>query len=223
MPLRHWLFVVALWGTGWVFAAPPAVTQGRLACVPRDANTKVTAHVEGKPTSVRVYFHQTGDPCGEYYVDMHPSPQDPTLYTGILPLVAADATSVTYQVHVLSPGGKETLADAMSAPVSGNCVAPPLTPDDLHTASAIALGLTQPAQHGAPCHFKCNGVVSVITVSGDLKPNEECRLVLAGKTKPWWEKPGVLGTAGVLGAGGIAAGLISGSNNNRTPPSPARP
>jgi hypothetical protein len=223
MAFRSWLFVVALCGTGWVFAAPPAVTQARLACIPRDANTKITAHVEGKPTAVRAYFHQTGDSCGEYYVDMRPSPQDPTLYTAILPLVAADATSIMYQVHVLNAGGKETLADFMVAPVSGNCVAPPLTPDDLHAANAIALGLTLPGQHSVPCHFKCNGIVSVITASGELKPNEECRLVLAGKTLPWWEKRGVLGAAGAIGAGAIAAGLGSGSNNNRTPPSPARP
>ena len=46
---------------------------------------------------------------------------------------------------------------------------------------------------------------------------------LAGKTLPWWEKRGVLGAAGAIGAGAIAAGLSSGSNNNHTPPSPARP
>lgn len=205
-----------------MYAAPPSVTQTRLACIPRDANAKVTARVEGKPSSVRLYFHQTDDACGDYYVDMRSTPQDPTLYTAILPLVASDAKAVTYQVHVQNPGGKEILGDAMSIPVSGNCVAPALTPDDLHAASAIAVGLTQPKQSPVPCHFKCNGIVSYITVSGELKPNEECRLLMAGKPKAWYQKPG---NEVAIGAGVAGAAILAGSSHHHhhPPPSPARP
>ena len=216
-----YLFIASLSVAGWVRGAPPSVTQNRLACVGHDANPKISAHVEGHPASVRVYFHQTGDPCGEYYVDMRPSPDDPSLYTGILPLVAQDATSITYQVRVQGAGAKVIAGESMTAAVSGNCTAPPLTPDDLRAAKAIALGLTQATQHAAPCHFKCNGVVSVITASGDLKPNDECRLVLAGKIKPWYETPTALATAGALGAAAFAVNANSGRGG--TPPSPARP
>lgn len=218
-----WLLVVALCGTGWVSAAPPSVTQVRLACIARDANARISARVEGHPTSVRVYFRQENDPCGQYYVDMHPSAQDPALYTAILPLVAPDATSVIYQVRVQNGAGKELVGEPMTVPVSANCVAPALTPEELHAANGIVLGLTQPDQHGAPCRFKCNGIVSVITVTGELKPNEECRLILAGRAKPWYQRPGNLAA---IGAGAIGAGLLAGSgggNGNSTPPSPARP
>jgi hypothetical protein len=152
---------------------------------------------------------------------MRPAPQDPTLYTAVLPLVAADATAITYQVHVQNPGGKELLGDAMSVPVSGNCVAPALTPDGLHAASAIVVGLTQAKQSPMPCHFKCNGIVSYITVAGELKPNEECRLALAGKPKPWYQKPG---NEVAIGAGVVGAAILAGSHHHHhPPPSPARP
>ena len=217
-----WLFIASLSVVGRVRGAPPSVTQNRLACIGYDTNARITAHVEGHPASVRVYFRQTGDPCGVYYVDMRPSPADPTLYTAVLPLVTPDATSIIYQVRVRVAGGKEIAAEAMTAEVSGNCTAPPLSPDDLRAAKAIALGLTQPTQHAAPCHFKCNGVVSVITASGELKPNDECRLIMTGKIKPWYETPAALAAAGA-GALGATLALHSTSNGRGNPPSPARP
>src|SRR6267154_1262438 len=99
-----WLFVVALSLAAWLSAASPSVTQNQLACVSHETNARIIAHVEGHPASVRVYFRQSGDTCGDYYVDMRRSPQDPTLYSGVLPMVTADATSVTYQVKVMGVG-----------------------------------------------------------------------------------------------------------------------
>jgi hypothetical protein len=210
--------------SGWVFGATPTVTQSKLACIAHDANARITAHVEGRPTSVRVYFHQAGDACGEYYVDMRPSPKDPTEYSAVLPIVSNDATSVTYQVRVQNAGAKEIAAEEMTAGVSANCLAPPLSADDARAAKAIALGLTSSTQHAAPCKFKCTGVVSVITASGQLKPNDECRLLIAGLAKPWWATPaGIAGaSAGALGAG-LAIHSAYANGRGGPPPSPARP
>jgi hypothetical protein len=210
--------------SGWVFGATPTVTQSRLACIAHDTNARITAHVEGHPTSVRVYFRQADDPCGAYYVDMRPSPKDPTEYSAVLPVVSNDATAIIYQVRVQNPGAKELAAEPMTANVTGNCQAPPLSADDARAANAIALGLTSPEQHAAPCKFKCRGVVSVITSSGQLKPNDECRLILAGLVKPWWATPaGIAGaSAGALGAG-LAIHSASGNGRTGPPPSPARP
>lgn len=213
------LFIASLSVVGWVRGASPSVTQDRLVCVSHDANARITAHVDAKPASVRVYFRQTGDPCGEYYVDMRPSPADPTLYSAVLPLVTPDATSITYQVR--AQGVKETAAEAMTVPVTGTCIAPPLSAEDLRAAKAIALGLTSPTQHAAPCHFKCNGVTSVITAAGELKPNDECRLLLAGRIRPWYQTPEALV---LVGAGAVGTVLILNPPNGRgAPPSPARP
>ncbi len=216
------LFVVSLSVAGWVSAASPSVTQNQLACVSHGTNARIIAHVEGHPASVRVYFRQSGDTCGDYYVDMRRSAQDPTLYSAVLPMVTPDATSITYQVKVMGVGAKEIVAEPMSATVSSNCKAPPLSGDDLRAARAIALGLTKPTQHAAPCHFKCDGVMSVITASGELKPNDECRLILAGKIKPWYLSPETLAMAGA-GAVGAVLVLQPPSNGRNVPPSPARP
>jgi hypothetical protein len=217
-----WLFIVSLSVAGWVCASPPSVTQDRLACVGHKINARITAQVEGNPASVRVYFRQAGDPCGDYYVDMRPSPQDPSLYSAVLPLVTPDATAITYQVKVFGAGAKEIDAEPMTVLVSDNCAAPPLSPEDLRAAKTIALGLTKATQHAVPCHFKCDGVLSVITASGELKPNDECRLLLAGKLTPWYRTPAALAMAGA-GAVGAGALVLNPSNGPRTPPSPARP
>jgi hypothetical protein len=217
------LFITSLSVAGGVLGAPPSVTQNRLACIGHDANARITAHVEGHPASVRVYFQQTGDPCGEYYVDMKPNPLEPGSYSALLPLVSNDATSVTYQVRVQGAGAKEMAGEAMTAVVSRSCTAPPLSPEDLRAAKSIAIGLTKSAQHATPCHFKCNGVVNVITASGDLKPNEECRLILTGKGKPWWETPGAIAAESAALFGASALALHANSNGRGTPPSPARP
>ncbi len=214
-----WLFIVSLSVADWVCASPPVVTQNRLACIGHKTNARITAHVEGNPASVRVYFRQEGDPCGDYYVDMRPSPEDPSLYSAVLPLVTPDATAITYQVKVFGAGAKEIDAEPMTVLVSDNCTAPPLSPEDLRAAKTIALGLTKETQHAAPCHFKCDGVLSVITASGQLKPNDECRLLLAGKLKPWYLTPAALALAGA-GAGVL---VFTPSNRPSSPPSPARP
>ena|ERR1700682_5101884 len=223
MPRRLLFILLLLCVAGSLPAMPPAVTEGRLACISHETNAKITAHVEGHPSSVRVYFHGVGDTCGEYYVDMRPSAQDPTLYSAILPIVSKDATAVSYQVRAQNASAKQVVGETINVPVTSNCVPPLPTPEDLKAAKGIALGLTEASQHAVPCHFKCNGVASVITASGELKPNEECRLVLAGLLKPWWATPAGAATAGASAlAGGLALHAAANGRNNN-PPSPARP
>jgi hypothetical protein len=195
-----------------------------LACISRDSNARITAHVEGHPTSVRAYFRSVGDACGEYYVDMMPSATDPTLYTAMLPLVSKNATAVAYQVRVRNGGTKEIAGEEMTAPVESNCSAPQLSPEEARKAKSIALGLTQAAQHAVPCQFKCNGITSVISAAGVLKPHEECRLFLAAAAKPWYQTPAGIASASAAGVlGGALALHSSGNGRNTNPPSPARP
>jgi hypothetical protein len=205
-------------------AAPPPIAQERLACISRDSNPRITAHVQGHPSSVRAYFHGVGDTCGEYYVDMLPSAQDPTLYTALLPMVSSKATAVAYQVRVRNGGTKEIAGEEMTTPVDANCAAAKLTPDELRRAKSIALGLTQASQYAVPCQFKCNGIASVISAAGVLKPHEECRLLLAAAAKPWYATPAGIASASAAGAlGGALALHSSGNGRNSNPPSPARP
>lgn len=202
-------------------AAPLTVTQTSLACVSPSANTKITATVAGQPSSVRVYFHSSAASCGEYYIDMQPDPANRSIYTAILPNIASDAGALVYQVRVKNATGNEVDAPVVTAPLRDNCPAPGLSANDLQRAKTIVVGLTSATQSGAPCKFSCAGVKSEITVAGDLRPNEQCAILLAGK--PFFQTPQGEAAAAAAGLFGAAAGYELTKPNNSTAPSPARP
>ena len=174
-----------------------------------------------------MYFHAIGQTCGEYYVDMRRDPKDPTLYTAIMPIPAPDADVVMYQIRAKSVTGTETAIAPVAATVRKECTSPALTAADMQAAQSIVLGLTQPNQKPIPCKFVCKGITNYITASGDMKPNEECRLLLAalanhGTTTPWYRTPEAEFAAGA--AAGVVVGEIYENNHrNHRPPSPARP
>ena len=208
-------------------SAAPTINHTPLACLSPDTNAKITAHVEGQPTSVRVYFHAIGQTsCGEYYVDMRRNDKDPTLYTGILPIPTLEADVVMYQIRAKTNGGNETAIAPVAATVRKECTIPALTGADLQAAQSIVLGLTQPSQKPVPCRFRCNGVTHYITAAGEMKPNEECRLLLAslvgkGSGQPWYRTPAAEVAAGAVA--GAAVGVVIDNGRNHRPPSPARP
>jgi hypothetical protein len=209
-------------------SAAPTITHTPLACLSSEANTKITARVDGQPSSVRVYFHAIGQTsCGEYYVDMRRNgDKDPTLYTAILPIPNPDADVVMYQIRVKSNGGTETAIAPVAATVRKECTVPALTAADVQAAQSIVLGLTQPSQKPVPCKFACKGVTNYITAAGDMKPNEECRLLLAGlpgngPAQPWYRTPAAEVAAGAIVGAGVGLALDNGRNHR--PPSPARP
>lgn len=221
------LSLAFLAGVQWQsMSAAPTITHTPLACLSAETNAKITAHVEGQPSSVRVYFHAIGQTsCGEYYVDMRRNDKDPTLYSAILPIPAPDADVVMYQIRAKMNGGNETAIAPVAATVRKECTIPALSAADLQAAQSIVLGLTQPSQKPVPCRFRCNGLTNYITAAGEMKPNEECRLLLAslaGKGgQPWYRTPVAEVAAGaVVGAG---AGLAIDNGRNHRPPSPARP
>jgi len=210
-------------------SAAPTITHTPLACLSSTTNTKITARVEGQPTSVRVYFHaigQTSATCGEYYVEMHRDSKDPALYGAIMPIPAPDADVVMYQIRAKSNGGNETAIAPVAATVRKDCVAPALSAADLQAAQSIVLGLTSPSQKPVPCKFLCNGITHYITASGDMKPNEECRLLLAGLVghgtmPPWYRTPEAEFAAGAIVGAGIGLAIDNGRHHRA--PSPARP
>jgi hypothetical protein len=208
-------------------AAAPTITHTPLACLSAETNARITAHVEGQPSSVRVYFHAIGQTsCGEYYVDMRRDARDPTLYTAILPIPTPDADVVMYQIRAKVSGGAETAIAPVAATIRKECTLPALAGPDLQAAQSIVLGFTQASQKPVPCRFRCNGLTNYITAAGEMKPNEECRLLLAGlagkgPALPWYRTPAAEIAAGaVVGAG---TGLALDNGRNHRAPSPARP
>lgn len=225
MNLRHTLLLMVSLGlSSAMVAAPPTIAQNAISCLTRATNARITAHIDGAPPSVRVYFHSLGQTCGEYYVEMRRSEADPAQYSALLPLVSSGTEAVSYQIRVQTGGGKEVSAEPITVAVRSDCAATPLSPEELLSAKALTLGLTSAAQHAVPCDFKCNGVTNLITANGELKPNEECRLLLLGHLTPWYTTP--TGLAAAAGGTALAAGIVLGAEHNSKnsrAPSPARP
>ncbi|HJW95612.1 MAG TPA: hypothetical protein VJ901_18495 [Thermoanaerobaculia bacterium] len=209
-------------------SAATTITHTPLACLSSGTNTKIIAHVDGQPSSVRVYFHAIGQTCGEYYVDMRRDPKDATLYTAIMPIPAADADVVMYQIRAKNGSGGETAIAPVAATIRKECTSPALNAADLQAAQSIVLGLTQPNQKPTPCKFACNGITNYITANGDMKPNEECRLLLAalaghGNTVPWYRTPEAELAGGAVVGAALGIGYENQKDKNHRAPSPARP
>lgn len=208
-------------------AAPPSVITKPLGCVAPDRNARVTAKIQGKVKTARVYFRAQTVPdkskCEEYFVEMRQSATDPTLYWAVLPLVAPGTLVISYQVRV-DPGNGESLVRSPSEPltvsVRNGCLADPLSEAEQRAASNTVLGLTSSGQTGEPCGFRCNGITSLLTMANQLRPNEECFRRLAGGV-PWYKNH----EAGIF----LGAVLINGihfwnhDNDDDQPVSPARP
>lgn len=205
-------------------AVPSRITTSAATCASKTQNLRVTAHVDGAPKNVRLYFHAVGPTCGDYYVDMHRDASNPNQYWAMLPIVGPDTTAVTAQVKADFGAGAYLPGDAVVVPVKADCPATTLTSDETRAANNIVLGLTQANQTSIPCAFKCKGVTSFLTTTNELKPNEQCLRLLAGTTRtPWYKTPA--GEAGAIAAG---AGFFGGvyeltKPSNKKAPSPARP
>jgi hypothetical protein len=214
--------VLSLFVAVALFAAPPSVITKPLGCVAPDGSARITAKIQGKFKTARVFFRSVDPKCDEYFVDMRQSASDPTLYWALFPMVAPGAHVISYQVRV-DPGNGEKLVLSPSEPltvaVRDGCVADPLSETEQRAASNLILGLTSSGQTGAPCGFRCNGITSVLTTANELRPNEECFRLAAGK--PWYKNP----EAGIF----LGAVLIDGIHlwnhhrDDKKPVSPARP
>jgi hypothetical protein len=205
-----------------MLAAPTSIVTKPLACIAKDRNARITARIEGRVKSARVYFNAVDPKCDEYFLEMHQSPLDPTLYWAMLPLVLQETHIVSYQVRVdPGPGEKPVVSAPLTVPVRDGCTADPLSESEQRAADNLILGLTSPGQSGVPCGFRCEGIKSILTTGNELRPNDACFRLLAAN-KPWYLTPGgktALGTAAALG--GVY--LWNRNHQDDKPASPARP
>jgi hypothetical protein len=187
--------------TAWA-ADPPKIAHDKITCVPADGNVRIAVNVTSSSpiTLVRVYFHSVVKTSGDYYLELRQGQAGG--YWAVLPYPLAETTAVLYRIVVKDADGVETATETFTVPTSSSCVVT-LTGDETKYANNLIIGLTSDSQPAIPDGFKCKGVVSKITVAGDLKPNDECRqalLVAGGAISP-----------AVWIAGGIAAGAGAGA------------
>jgi hypothetical protein len=177
--------------------------------------------------SVVVWFRAEGE-GDEYYTLMRPSSANPDLYWGYLPIPLAGETDfVEYVIEATDASGAKLRSEVYRVDVSESCQVDELTDEEKRIAQNLVVGLTRAGQVQIPPGFRCAGIVSTLTASGDLMPNEDCRRQRAehgddSACPVLWLKPTVI----AVGAAGTGAILIESPKDpvrDLVPLSPARP
>jgi len=182
------------------------ITVTPISCVAPGMNAKVVARTATPLKAARAYF--TAFPQqAEYYVDMHLATDGS--YWAVLPQVEPLTRSFSYRVVTTDPGGKQVSSPVMTATTAASCTAM-LSTQEQQYANNLTLGKITDSQSSVPAGFTCRGIVSVITAAGQLKPNDECRRLLAAAGATGAGAPG----SGVAGAGatGAGAGTFAGAS-----------
>lgn len=184
---------------------PPRIQHERLTCVPSDGNARVKANISaGSPlTSVRLYF-RAAQWSRDYYLEMRRG--DAGLFWAVLPVPESGTKAVQYRIVTRDGDGFEASTDSIVVPTDSNCTVN-LTDEEKRYANNLVIGLTNDQQNAIPDGFKCVGLVSKITVNGELRPNDECRKVPAAL----W----ITGGAAALVGGGV---IISNPGGGGGPP-----
>ncbi len=217
-------------------SAGPAIQHQPLTCVPAEGNTRITAKATSADsvTSMKVYF-RSNIASSEYFIEMRRDSDGS--FWALLPKTSPATNAVAYRIVAKDSSGGVTASPLVTVSTSSSCAAA-ARPEDARYASNVVLGLTVPSQTGLPVGFGCAGIVGVITPTGDLKSNEDCRAntawgdgeVEADKDKDrkaggaWWTSDAFI-TGAVIGATALGAVVVnnSGSSSNPVPVSSARP
>jgi len=125
--------------------------------------------------SVRTYFRKAGS-SEFYYVEMRSAGRGK--YWAALPRPEESTTTVEVQMAVRDAEGKESRTPIQRVPVTASCSLS-LSPEQYGFAQNLVVGETSPSQTGqVVAGFLCDGVISRIDASGNLKPDESCRRIL---------------------------------------------
>lgn len=204
--------------------AAPTISHVPASCVPAGGNTKLVATGEGL-ASARVFFKAEGA-ATEYYVEML---QGPDGFWAVLPAPNPGVNAVSYRIVGRDANGAEKVVEGGSVPVSAACASFSLTPDEQRIANNLVIGQTT---HTISLHgFSCEGVANTITLSGEMRPFNECDdnnaipVLLAGSGP--LVNTGLAKTVAIIGvgaaAGSIAVVAIDNQGDDRDPVSPILP
>ncbi len=214
-----------------LFAAEPIQVRA-VPCVSAAQNPRIVASLPPNTKSARVYFRGEGQ-TAEYYVDMRRGENGN--WWAFLPMPEAKTTAIAYRAVPVDSKGVQTSSLVLTTTVSPSCPLQSLTADEQRITQNLVVGLTTPSQSSVPTGFQCRGAVSYITANGDLKPNDECRRILAAAAGAGTGAAAAAGGATIAGmsattfaalaALGVAAGGYAVYENNKstTPASPSNP
>lgn len=183
-----------------VAADVPAVIAA--PCASPAAPVKIVSYVAANAAWSKVYFKAAGQEA-EYYVPMRRA-ADGSMWA-FIPAPEITTKSFLYRVVSMDSKGVQTSSNVVTATTALSCPAQALTAVEQRAASNMVIGLTLPSQPVVPVGFRCLGVVSYITVNGEMKNNYECRAIVAGAAPgATTAASGTNGAAGAAGATGAA-------------------
>jgi hypothetical protein len=146
-------------------------------CAPTRGNSVISLSTTPETgwSLVRTYFRKAGS-SDFYHVEMRSAGRGK--YWAALPRPEESTTTVEVQMAVRDAEGKETRTPLQKVPVTPSCSLN-LTPEQNGYAQNLVVGETVPSQAGQfVAGFLCEGVISRIDASGNLKPDDSCRMVL---------------------------------------------
>jgi len=187
--------------------AAPTISHVPASCVPAGGNTKLVATGEGL-ASARVFFKAEGA-ATEYYVEML---QGPDGFWAVLPIPLPEVSAVSYRIVGRDADGAEKVVEGGSVPVSAACASFALVADEARVANNLVVGQTT---HNIGLEgFSCEGVTHVITLSGEMRPFNECDDVNA---VPLLASSGakLAKTVAIVGVGAAAASIAIVAIDNR--------
>ena len=158
----------------------------------------------------RVYFKSEGTQT-EYFVEMLKGADGN--YAALLPAPLAETTLVQYRIAVKGANGAEISTAPYTVPVVANASEVKLTEEQKLAAKNLVIGQTDPNAEPLPPGFECEGIVKILTTTGELKA-VECSRKKGVPVLLW-----VAGGA-ILAGGGVYLLTRSGSDK---PVSPSRP
>jgi len=219
--LMAWWACLALAAALWPATLPAAPQMFTLTvpnCAPTRGNSVINLSTTPETgwSSVRTYFRKA-DSSEFYYVEMRSAGRGK--YWAALPRPEESTTTVEVQMAVRDAEGKETRTQVQKVPVTTSCSLN-LTPEQNGYAQNLVVGETVPSQTGqVVAGFLCEGVISRIDASGNLKPDDSCRRILMAEAAAAADEENRrrLIPLIILGGGGVA--LI----RHKEPPEASQP
>jgi hypothetical protein len=137
----------------------------------------------------------------------------------MLPKPNSQTTEILYRVRVKDAKGVEAQTPESRLAVTANCATPRLSTEETSYAQSLVVGQTAEAQPTVPAGFMCDGIVSMISARGEMKPLPGCR----DRSTP--ELVIGSGTSTSKSPSGVAGGVVIKDNNGGSarPLSPSRP
>jgi hypothetical protein len=207
------------------FAQTMDLSVQPIQCATPNVHPRVSASVPATAVSGQVFFKADGS-TNEYYVDMRKA-ADGTMWA-YLPAPLPSTKSFTYRVVTLDNAGRRSSSPMMTIATAGTCPTVGVADAEKAAAAAVVVGLTSGSQQIVPTGFECKDLTNYITVSGEMKPNDECRRQeAAAPATTAAENAGLKKDTALalllIGIGGAGVAIYQHNNKSNEPVSPSRP